>query len=512
MARTIAAIAAFALLAGSLCAFDDAPPVGSEEITKLVEQLGDEDFDTRESAEKRLATLGDAALPALREACNSGNPEVSRRAGRLASRISYRGDNKKNLAPTLVTLDAELVPVRDVLAELISQTKYLISLDMDTAGDRSSKKITVKVTKVPFWEAVLAVCDAADLRIHSVAGYVATDLRGPNVSANEIMPVPQPPPLLPGQPVQPRFGSGARPASSPTTSNAIVLAPRNGAARRPVAVYGAVCVEAIKMPDGTGVPESAAALLNVWPEPKLNWVETTAIKLDRAEDDVGQLLASLPNATIGVAPQVLQQGNVNFVRQVNGGVVIVNNKANVPLPAAGLSSFVPSIRQTVVQLKPGKRPTTLLTDLRGSLFGMVRVGPEALIALQVPEGGKSLEGSSPAGAQLKMQFSQDKTGKWTVIADLFYDRAQVQPANEPFSIQGVRITDAAGKAFGLSMRSGQGSGRGDSTWVRQISTFQLYDANGATGDPSAIEFRATYPKPVEVPFSLHGVPVVGGKK
>jgi hypothetical protein len=277
-------------------------------------------------------------------------------------------------------------------------------------------------------------------------------------------------------------------------------------------VFGAVCVEAIKMPDGTGVPESAAALLNIWPEPKLNWIETTAFRLERAEDDVGQLLASVTSAPTGVAPQVLQQGNVAFVKQVNGGVMIVNNKANVPLPAAGLSSFVPSIRQTVLQLKPGKRPTTQLTDLRGSLFGTMRVGPESLIHVKGFEAGKAIEGSHPAGAQLRIQLTQDKAGKWTVVADLYYDRAKVQPATEQFAIQGIRITDKAGKAFGMSMMSGQGSGRGDSTWVRQINTFQLYTANGATGDPSAVEFRATYPKPVEVPFALTGVPVVGGKK
>jgi hypothetical protein len=45
-----------------------------------------------------------------------------------------------------------------------------------------------------------------------------------------------------------------------------------------------------------------------------------------------------------------------------------------------------------------------------------------------------------------------------------------------------------------------------------VYTFNLYDANGTKGDPRAVSFLATYPKPVEVPFALAGVPVVGGKK
>ncbi|HEV3083972.1 MAG TPA: HEAT repeat domain-containing protein, partial [Gemmataceae bacterium] len=46
----------------------------------LIDQLGSERFKDREQAAQELAKLGNSALPALKEAAKSRDPEVRRRA------------------------------------------------------------------------------------------------------------------------------------------------------------------------------------------------------------------------------------------------------------------------------------------------------------------------------------------------------------------------------------------------------------------------------------------------
>jgi hypothetical protein len=71
------------------------PPPGRDErrarirerVARLVEQLGDEDYDLREKASAALAEIGDDALPALRAARSSADLEVADRARRLVATI-----------------------------------------------------------------------------------------------------------------------------------------------------------------------------------------------------------------------------------------------------------------------------------------------------------------------------------------------------------------------------------------------------------------------------------------
>src|SRR4051812_45050469 len=70
----------FALLAlsclAAVAAFAAAPPAPvPAEWLKLIDQLGDDDADTRKSAEKELTELGEGVLPALRKA-GEGHADV----------------------------------------------------------------------------------------------------------------------------------------------------------------------------------------------------------------------------------------------------------------------------------------------------------------------------------------------------------------------------------------------------------------------------------------------------
>src|SRR5437016_5696061 len=60
---------------------------GAAEVSRLVKQLGSDDFWTREAASKRLKEIGAAALPALRRAASDGDTETRRRAEEAVAAI-----------------------------------------------------------------------------------------------------------------------------------------------------------------------------------------------------------------------------------------------------------------------------------------------------------------------------------------------------------------------------------------------------------------------------------------
>jgi WD40 repeat protein len=62
----------------------------AEEISRLVRQLGNDDFARREAAGKRLAEIGEPVLEALRKAAATDDPEVRRRTENLVREIEHR--------------------------------------------------------------------------------------------------------------------------------------------------------------------------------------------------------------------------------------------------------------------------------------------------------------------------------------------------------------------------------------------------------------------------------------
>lgn len=73
-----------ALAAGSVSLGSDSEKEARDrKIARLIGQLGDDEFETREEASQALAALGEAALPALGKAVKSDDLEVRRRAAKL---------------------------------------------------------------------------------------------------------------------------------------------------------------------------------------------------------------------------------------------------------------------------------------------------------------------------------------------------------------------------------------------------------------------------------------------
>jgi HEAT repeat protein len=80
----------FAVLFVSMCfAEEPAKKLSEKQIAKLIEQLGSSDFHIRESANRQLRQA-EEALPALRQAAQSSDLEVRRRAKEIVAALEQR--------------------------------------------------------------------------------------------------------------------------------------------------------------------------------------------------------------------------------------------------------------------------------------------------------------------------------------------------------------------------------------------------------------------------------------
>jgi hypothetical protein len=99
------------------------PGVDAAGIRRLIRQLGDESFDTRQKASADLVALGPAAVPWLREATSDADAEVARRARECLERISEPHDAA--LVGPVVRLLALRAPAggAEVLLTLLLRTR-----------------------------------------------------------------------------------------------------------------------------------------------------------------------------------------------------------------------------------------------------------------------------------------------------------------------------------------------------------------------------------------------------
>jgi tetratricopeptide (TPR) repeat protein len=87
--RSLLVLVAVSCVALVLPAEEPAKPPSKADIQKLVQQLGDNDFDKREEASKKLWEIGEATEPLLQEATKSDDVEVSRRARELLDKFRW---------------------------------------------------------------------------------------------------------------------------------------------------------------------------------------------------------------------------------------------------------------------------------------------------------------------------------------------------------------------------------------------------------------------------------------
>lgn len=135
----------------------DGPPDAATK--QLIDDLGSDDWRTREKAGRDLAAKGEKALPHLRKAMlATDSPEVQRRLAVLVRKM----DHDRLVEPKRVTLAAKNQTAKQVFEEIARQTGYKIEF-----GDGSDVKHSFQFDNAPFWQAVDAVATAAGCTVYA---------------------------------------------------------------------------------------------------------------------------------------------------------------------------------------------------------------------------------------------------------------------------------------------------------------------------------------------------------
>jgi hypothetical protein len=484
------------ILVSSLVSGDES--LQTDSIQELIEQLGSVEFAEREIAMKRLEELGPVALDALRLACQSENPEIARRSQELVRKVERKLANEKALAPTLVELDVREQPLDRVLADLSRQAGYEVVLGGSGLQALASHKVTFSTDgKKPFWTAVLSICEVEGLQIACVGGFLAPgslmSLRGPT---------------------QP----GVRRPNDPT--RAIVLEPRHPKSpRRPAYVHGAVLIEAFPFPTpATG--STRGILLQVWPEPRLNWEAATGVKVAKAIDAADKQL---------VAETAIATSSPPFVVAADGLVIVRNPDGSHRFIRGGITEADHSItlnaRQGLIKFKADSIPD-LVKQLHISFFGTVRTGVEPLSQVADLVANRPTNGVGVSGIDFRLSYGRNPMGQLIATIELSYDAKTVTPAGSGDflpgvrgggfgtgnnTIYGVRITDAEGKPFVLGLTSGRHSLDPTSQRMIVVATLELHGDREGQRVPSRATFWGTHIQRVEIPLILQDVPINPGK-
>lgn len=491
------------ILAASFLAFAfslaQEPTPKITEAARLVQQLGSEDFLEREAAAKRLEELGASAIEELRAGTKSDNAETARRSLELLRKAERRVSHEKILTPTLVQLDAKDQPLDAVLAELSKQVKWEVVLGGLKPEDLAAKKITIATGKVAFWDAVLKLCEVADVQIAGVSGFVA-----------------------PGaMPYLGRAKAGVRVAAD--RNRAVVLEAREGAAKRPFSLNGAVLVEAVPFPKNV-LPLASpqpAALLQAWPEPRLQWEGTAATKVTRATDAAGTRIPA--EYTPAPIPDQRTTGNGTvIIRNPDGSITVVKGTGS---DFDGPGGFKPNVRQAMILFKPGDDAVKVAKELDVSLFAKVRTGMEPLCTVRGLEAGKTASDTGTSGVEISTSYGKNTEGKLVATVQLAYDVKAVTPAGVGddlpgvrggagfgnHSVFGLRVTDADGKPYTLGLISGTNQLAGPNNRLVRTLELELHREKEGHGPPAIISFWGTHARAVELPVILKDVPLTAGK-
>ncbi len=126
----------------------------------LVESLGSPRFAERERATEALAQLGARALPALRAARDSKDPEVRMRTAALIEKT----ESLLLTQPTLITLDLKDRPLTDAVKAIADQAGIKLALSPENSPAWRTRVNLQASAPVPFWKALDHLCVAGNLQ------------------------------------------------------------------------------------------------------------------------------------------------------------------------------------------------------------------------------------------------------------------------------------------------------------------------------------------------------------
>jgi hypothetical protein len=384
-------------------------------INKLVEQLGSAEFREREKAVQELDAVGEPALEALRKAAASDDAEVKARAAGLVKTIERRVESARELAPTRVRLVYKDTPVAEAVADLRKKTGYAIDLH-DPDGKLKGRKVTLDTGETTFWHAFDQFCRKAGLVEATAQDMMKLVPPGAGPALPGVAPAPPPIPKDgPRRPAAARFKAAgalaagdtdpppvrkrpARPAPAAPPVREVIMLPLGPAGPAPggaaIKVSQILLIDgkakAVPTDDATAVRVRASGdaralapagdgeillALEATPEPKLQWITTEGVRVEKAVDDQGQKLAQAAEAR--PAP----------------GVIPAPPAAAVFMPALGWGNGGTQV--IPLRLKKGEKAAKTIKELKGVITAQVLTAdrPYVTVADVAKAAGKTAKGA-----------------------------------------------------------------------------------------------------------------------
>ena len=515
--------------------------ISQPSISEMIKALGDSSFEVREKAAKDLGLAGEPALEQLQKERKSEDPEIKRRVEALIKKIETESYNKRLIDPKKITMKHVDAPVPEVIADLVKLSGYRIILE-DKSRALETKKISVEMKGVPFWEALETIAMKANLvEVAGIQGAVGYPIRfefpkpkvfpkavpkqvppavppkeveepkkgvknevGPQAirvsfvpqeNAQQIVPPPVlPQPLLPPGIVQIAIGMDQAPAA--LIKEKVIILKEGKFDLLLTDNRSAYRIRLLKTPETVfGKPDDKHILigLEVTPEPRFKLQEITGVKITKAVDESGQILEQDTNISRNdiLAPPM-------------PGRIIAR-----PIQALGQEGKAGAVDSKVpIHFLKAQKDSKSIQMLEGKLILQVLDDSKPILEITniEKEVGKKIEGKSGAWIQIN-ECGKDAKGFHSLRIE--YDiPADAVAANNRIQLGNIRVQN------NIVIQNGQFNIVGGAA-PANLGDFKIFDAEGKTLTPNSSStsvqigpggtkrsINVTYPANSKAPFKI----------
>lgn len=473
-----------------------------DRIAILVSQLGSPKFTEREAAMERLEAIGPAALESLRKAAASKDLEIRRRAEMLVRKLELRQESIRLTTPGRIRLNYTDIPIEEAVADLAKRTGLVFKLDGARAA-LAERRVTVVSDETTIWEAFDLFCRKAGLVETPPVPVVEKNKPRTGVSSSIVM-------IGGNRPIATKDVLASPASDKPEIITLSIGEPRT----LPTCYGGAVRLQAHSpLNEINGQRQMAGEVLlglNIASEASLRWQRVVGLNIDRARDDQGQELLSLPVPLVKPAPP----------RVNTGGTVIING---VPLnpdppPAEGV------VKQAPIRLRLGEKPSAVLKELTGTIAGLVRSAVEPIVTVDNvlksvdqtvagEKGGavKMLAVKREADGRVSLSFQVEvppvkiddgSAPPRTNVTVIINGKMLGQQDEEPLSAANFALLDEQGRPF----KAVKATNTGRQSGAKQEFDF-VFEPGQGQGEPWRFVYSGQRAAIIEVPFRLENVPL-----
>ena len=320
-----------------------------------VSQLGSAKYSKREAASAELERLGRVALPALRHAVESKDPEIRNRAMLLVSRI----EGAVLTQPSSIRLGFKNATVQEILKSVGEQSGVKLVLRPENSPAFRDRRLSLDQSEpVTFWKALDLIADKARLQ-YNYGPHGSTGGREAEF------------PLFDGgsRPFLPSFDSGPFRVIVSGLHFQRDLSFTGGQLTNPsrFAQEPNASVGSVKGTFPAMLQENFNALIQIVGEPRFSIGQIGPIRITEARDEKGQSLVVPVESNPAINSEVFQRSS-GYLGYASGSVLQVQAQLiRPPSPGSVIKSLKGSVPVALSTRKPNPLTASLKTGI-GRMF------------------------------------------------------------------------------------------------------------------------------------------------